>query len=236
MSQGPGLGFGCPYGSPQGRPSPRSRGPQHPASGPTVWRTCSRSRPPGGPAPGPPSLSPGLPWLGSISSQLPPPQRELSTASGPNLPSFPRGNRAAYRWLRCTPAAEVRPSSEVGDWGSCPAGLGAAQQIPRSPAHGSDTPCLMEPMEQDELRIASRGRGGGCGRGQGPTRGRGLREAQTLGLRLWGAQRTLLADSAVRPKAPPGAGVGPGRGAELQEVGPRTQSRQSPTQACSAAH
>ena len=73
VSQGPGLGFGCPYGSPQGRPSPRSRGPQHPASGPTVWRTCSRSRPPGGPAPGPPSLSPGLPWLGSISSQLPPP-------------------------------------------------------------------------------------------------------------------------------------------------------------------
>lgn len=182
-----------------------------------------------------------VPWpavarVHRFSAAPPPRQRELSTASGPNLPSFPRGNRAAYRWLRCTPAAEVRPSSEVGDWGSCPTGLGAAQRVPRSPAHSSDTPCLMEPMEQAELRMASRGRGGGCGRGQGPTRGRGLREAQTLGLRLWGAQRTLLADSAVQPKAPPGAGVGPGRGVELQEVGPRTQSRQGPTQACSAAH
>lgn len=42
----------------------------------------------------------------------------------------------------------------------------------------------MEPTELDELRMASRGRGGGRGRGRGPTRGRGLREAQTLGLRL----------------------------------------------------
>lgn len=132
VSQGPGLGFGCPYGSPQGRPGPRAQGPQHPASGPTVPHTCSRGRPPGGPAPGPPSLSPGLPWLGSIGSQLPPRQRELSTASGPSLPSFPRGNRAAYRWLRCTPAAEVRPSSEVGDWGSCPAGLGLLSGSPEA--------------------------------------------------------------------------------------------------------
>lgn len=38
------------------------------------------------------------------------------------------------------------------------------------------------------------------------------------------------------PKALPGAGVGPGRGVEPQEVGPSTQSRQSPTQACWAAH
>ena len=64
VSQRPGPGFGCPYGSPQGRPSPRARGPQHPASSPAVLRTCSCGRPPGGPAPGPPSLSPGLPWLG----------------------------------------------------------------------------------------------------------------------------------------------------------------------------
>lgn len=71
VSQRPGPGFGCPYGSPQGRPSPRAQGPQHPASSPVVLRTCSCGRPPGGPAPGPPSLSPGLPWLGSISSQLP---------------------------------------------------------------------------------------------------------------------------------------------------------------------
>lgn len=104
VSQRPGPGFGCPYDSPQGRPSPRARGPQHLASSPVVPRTCSCGRPPGGPAPEPPSLSPGLPWLGSISSQ--PPSGSVSSARplAPTfLPSFPRGNRAAYRRLRSAP-------------------------------------------------------------------------------------------------------------------------------------
>ena len=54
----------------------------------------------------------------------------------------------------------------------------------------------MEPMELEELRTASRGRGR-C-RGWRPTRGRGLREAQTLGLRLWGAQTLLPANTVVQ--------------------------------------
>lgn len=49
---GPGLGPGAP--APSLQPTPH---------------TCSPSRPPGGPIPGPPSLSPGLLWLRSISAQ-----------------------------------------------------------------------------------------------------------------------------------------------------------------------
>lgn len=97
-------------------------------------------------------------WRSAVPAQLR--QQAPVASTSPNLPSFPRGNSAAYRAapLR-TPAAEVRPSGRGGRLGAhAKQAWGLLSWSPKAQPP-ADTPCLVEwvSLGLEEQRMAGVG-------------------------------------------------------------------------------